>query len=281
VTNRLAKKSAANPLVALAAGLMMTLGIFGTSSCSDGYDPYYYDYTYYDPYYYGYDTWYAYTWVDPVYSDFYTTAVSSPADLNTMAATIASHVNDYYGNGCATATASGANVDLALNSCTGPGGKGAITGHITVMLSQSSTTGEISLKATSQDLTLNGERYVLDLTATPTTSGNQSAIAIVSNSYSPSRFDSRQSNMTVSWTKGSGCFDVNGTSQATRGGMSATATVSGFHQCTDACPSAGTVTVSTSKGDFTSSFNGGDQLSVAGPDGTTHSYDLNCNPVSH
>jgi hypothetical protein len=73
---------------------------------------------------------------------------------------------------------------------------------------------------------------------------------------------------------------VNGTSQATRGGTSATATVSGYHQCIDHCPSAGTITVDSSKGAFTSSFNSGDQFSVMGPDGTTHSYDLNCNPAS-
>ncbi|HEY8212142.1 MAG TPA: hypothetical protein VIG99_31890 [Myxococcaceae bacterium] len=278
MTNPRKKKSAAKCLVALATGLTMATGAAGCYS-SAYYDPYYYDYTYYDPYYYGYDSWYAYTWVDPIYYDYYalsSSGATAPADLNALASTMASRVSTYYGSNCATATASGATVAYALNGCTGPGGKGSISGNITVTLTQA-TTGEITLTATSQDLTLNGERYVLDMTAMPSTSGTTSAIAITSRSYAPSRFDSRQAQGTVSWTQGSGCVDLNGQSTGARGGTTATATISGFHECTNRCPSAGTITVDTSKGAFSSTFDGSDQFVVTGPDGTQHSYDMQCN----
>lgn len=277
--NKAKKKTAAKQLVALAAGLTMAVGA-GAGGCAYGYDPYYYDYTYYDPYYYGYDTYYAYTWVDPIYSDYYAlsgSGATTPVDLNAWASTMASRVNSYYGSGCATATASGATVAYAFNNCVGPGGKGSTSGNISVALTQAAS-GEVTITATSSDLTVNGERYVLDMSMVPSTSNGQSAIAITSKSYSPSRFDSRDAQITLSWVQGSGCFDANGTSQGTRGGMNATATLSGYHQCTNMCPSAGTISVAAPKGAFTSTFNGSDQFSVAGPDGTTHSYDMNCNP---
>jgi hypothetical protein len=278
VTNQKMKKKAAKRLVALATGLTMAVG--ATSCYSGYYDPYYYDYVYYDPYYYGYDTWYAYTWVDPIYYDYYalSTGQSTPADLNSMASNIAAQANSYYGNGCGTATATGATVAFVLNNCIGPGGQGTVTGNIGVTLTQAAT-GEITITAGSPDLTINGERYIMDMSMVPTTTNGTSAIAITSRSYSPSRFDSRTANMTLSWVQGSDCFDVSGDSQATKGGMSATATVEGFHQCANVCPSGGTVTVNTPNGAFSSTFDGGDQFEVSGPDGTVHSYDMDCNPT--
>jgi hypothetical protein len=268
----------------LAAGLGAVVG----SSCYNGtydyYDPYYYDYAYYDPYYYGYDTAYAYSWVDPIYDDFYSWAQgggpSQPPnviDLASVASTIAARTTDYYGAGCVTAAPSGPTVSFAFMGCTGPLGVEAISGNVLLTLSQSGD--QIVMTATSTDLTVGGEPYILDLDATAagaSSAGKPGVLTISSRSRSPARLYSRQTQATVTWERGGDCVDVEGQGQSARGTLSATATLSGFRICGDSCPASGTLVVNAPSGGFTASFDGSNKVAVTAPNGDTRTYNLNC-----
>ncbi len=259
--------------------LAMLLSAGCWDSTAAVYDPYYYDYGYYDAYYYSYDTAYAYTWVDPIYDDFYAFAVTpaptTPFDATAAAAKIASTANTYYlPAGCAQATSSGGTVSYAFNNCSGPGGLVGLNGNVTLTLSSSQS--QLSFSATSSGLSINGDPYNLNLQGTGTQAGTQRVLTLTSGSFSPSRLDSRSATATASWTKGSGCFTVNGQSQSTRGDKSATATLTDYNRCTNQCPTSGTVTVETSSGVFTANFDGGATTQVSGPNGSAQTYDLRC-----
>lgn len=260
--------------------LAVCLGMASGPGCYTAgyYDPYYYDYVYYDPYYYAYDVGYTYTWVDPVYDDFYYYArgggPSSPnvLDLSSIASRIATSVNNYYGSGCVTATPSGATVSFVYSGCTGPLGLAAITGNVLLTLSENA--GQLAMAAKSTNLTVGGDPYNLDVSATVPSSGG--ALMVTSRSYSPARVDSRQAETTVTWVKGSGCFDVTGQSQSARGDLSASSSLTGYHRCSGQCPTSGTVTVNAPSGTFTGTFDGSNKLVVTAPNGEPKNYDLNC-----
>lgn len=239
------------------------------------YDPYYYDYVYYDPYWYGYDAAYAYTWVDP-YGVYYF-AQTSTIDLNAAAGQIAARAGTYFTPaGCLTATASGTTVQYTFSQCSGGFGLKTITGSATVALSEDD--GQLVLTASSSDLRIDGEPFILDLTATASRAGAQRTVTINSRSRAPDQVDSREALSTLTWEQGSGCYEMNGQGGSTRGDLSATSTVTGYRRCTNSstCPSAGEVTVQGPGGAFSAAFDGSGNLQVSAPDGSGRRYDLQC-----
>ncbi|MGC4118482.1 MAG: hypothetical protein QM765_28795 [Myxococcales bacterium] len=184
------------------------------------YDPYYYDDAYYDPYYYSYDAAYAYTWYDPYGVYYYGTldqSQTAPAgDLNAAAAAIAQRAQNYYSpSGCVTATASGTTVTYTFNNCVGPFQTRPISGTVNLTLSQP-TSGGLTFKGTSTNLTIDGKPFILDVTATGTSSGTQRTVTLNSHSRLTDRTDSRDTQGTLTWTQGSDCFALNGKGTSTR-----------------------------------------------------------------
>ncbi|WP_375754475.1 hypothetical protein [Corallococcus exercitus] len=269
-----------------ALGFLSLLAITGCSD--DVYDGYYYDTAYYDPYYGAYDAAWSYYWVDPVYGYWYysiggvlpQSTVSglpqAPVDVNAAAAQLAANASSTFTPaGCATATASGATVNYTLDNCAAQVALQQISGDVQVVLADNQ--GQLSINATSSNLTINGAPYNLSMqVASSSPEGDQRKVTITSNSYSPDRFDSRSSESTITWVSGSGCFTLDGQSRSTRGDRNATTTVSGYQRCANQCPSAGTVTTQTSEGTFSSSFNGSNTLEVTSPGDDTQTYSLDC-----
>ncbi len=258
----------------------VALMLAGCAGYSTYYDPYYYDYAYYDPYYSYYDSYYAYSYVDPVYDSYYYLYAVTPgapaaaADLNGAAAAIAAKAATYYTPaGCATATASGTTVTTTFNNCTGLAG--TTSGTTTLNLAQ--VQNQVAFTSTSQDLSINGEPFNLDLQGTIVSTGTQRVVTLVSKSFSPQRLDSRQAQSTLTWDQGSNCLGINGSSTSTRGGLSSSATLTDFRRCVGQCPSAGTLSVQgPNDNTFSATFDGSNRVQVSAPDGTTKGYDLTC-----
>jgi hypothetical protein len=252
----------------------------GCASTSDPYyyDTYYYDYGYYDSYYYGYDASYVYGWYDPYGYYYYSRGGQSQAavtDLNAAATAIAQRAPNYFTpSGCVTATASGASVTYQFSSCTPQFGSRPISGTATLNLSQSSN--QLTFTASSTDLTIDGKPFILDLTATATTSGTQRVLTINSKSRRPDQVDARQTQGTITWEQGSGCIVVNAQGTSTRGDKNVKSTIADVQVCKGQCPTAGTITVESSSGTFTGTFDGGSDVMVTAPDGQQKTYDLQC-----
>ncbi|GMT98551.1 hypothetical protein KH5H1_26700 [Corallococcus caeni] len=271
-----------------ALGFLSLLAITGCADDDVFYDPYYYDSAYYDPYYGAYDAAWSYAWVDPVYSYWYYSIgrllplstgsgqPQAPVDVNAAAAQLAANASsNFTPAGCATATASGATVNYTFNNCAAPVVLQQISGNVQLVLADNQ--GQLSMNATSSNLSINGAPFNLSMQITGSPpNGNQRQVTIASNSFSPDRFDTRSSQSTVTWVAGSGCFTLDSQSTGTRNGLSSSTTVSGYQRCANQCPSAGSVTTQTSSGTFTSSFNGSSTITVTGPNGNTQSYSLGC-----
>ncbi|MFP2895390.1 hypothetical protein [Corallococcus sp. 4LFB] len=265
------------------------LSLLAVSGCTDDdYDPYYYDAAYYDPYYGAYDAAWSYSWADPVYGYWYSsiggvlpqsTVSGLPqdsVDVNAAAAQLAANASSTFTPaGCATATASGATVNYTFNNCGAQVALQQISGNVQLVLADNQ--GQLSINATSSNLTINGAPYNLSMQITGSPpNGDQRQVTITSNSYSPDRFDTRSSQSTVTWVSGSGCFTLDEQSQSTRGDRSSTTNVSGYQRCANQCPSAGTVTSQTSEGTFTTTFDGSNTIQVDSPGDATQSYSLDC-----
>ncbi|RKH73167.1 hypothetical protein [Corallococcus aberystwythensis] len=270
-----------------ALGVVSLLAITGCYD-DDYYDPYYYDAAYYDPYYGSYDAAWSYSYVDPVYSYWYYSIggvlpqstgsglPQAPVDVNAAAAQLAANASSTFTPaGCATATASGATVNYTFNNCEAQIALQQISGDVQAVLADNA--GQLTINATSSNLTINGAPYNLSLQiATSPPDGDQRKVTITSNSYSPERFDTRSSESTVTWVSGSGCFTMDSQSQSTRGDRNSTTTVSGYQRCANQCPSAGTVTSETSEGTFNTTFTGSNVIEVTSPGDETQTYTLDC-----
>ncbi|MHB8875298.1 MAG: hypothetical protein ACYC8T_16555 [Myxococcaceae bacterium] len=248
------------------------------SGCGAYYDPYYYDYVYYDPYYYGYDASYVYGWYDPYGVYYFTSSAqgqTAAIDLNAAAVQIAARAATYYTPaGCVSATPSGATVTYVFSDCTTQFASRPISGTVVVDLSQSG--GQLIFTGSSSDLKVDGRPFILDLKAAATSAGTQRVVTITSSSRSPDNTDARQSQATMTWQQGSGCFEVNAQGSATSGSVTTNSTITNFQRCVGQCPTAGTVSVEGPKGLFTSTFNGEGTMTVTAPNGKQQTYDLQC-----
>ncbi|HVG64301.1 MAG TPA: hypothetical protein VNA24_37415 [Hyalangium sp.] len=254
---------------------VVSLFAVAMGGCSDTYDPYYYDYTYYDPYWYAYDSYYVYGWVDPYGVYYYSDPTAQVIDLNAAATAIASRASTYYTPaGCAVVTASGPTVSYVFDDCEGSYGLTSVSGAVKLELSESD--GQLAFAATSTDLTVGGEPFILDMNGTATAAGNQRTVMVRSRSRAPERVDSRDVQMTMAWEQGSGCVTLNGSGGSTRDGMTTTSTITDYRRCVGQCPSSGKVTVDGEDGVFTTEFNGSNTAVVRDPGGDTKNYDLQC-----
>lgn len=255
---------------------MVSLLAVAMGGCSSTYDDYYYDYAYYDSYWYGYDVYYAYTWVDPYGVYYFSAPPSSQAvDLNAAATAIASRAGTYFTpSGCVVATATGSTVDYTFNACQGAFGLRTVSGAVKLELSQSED--QLGFAATSTNLTVDGNPFILDLSGTATRADNQRSVMLTSRSRAPERTDSREEKVTITWEQGSGCVTMNGQGSSTRGSATTTTTISNYQRCVDQCPTSGTVSVDGKDGTFSGEFDGSSTFWVTAPDGTMHKYDLNC-----
>jgi len=254
---------------------MVSLFAVGMWGCYDTYDPYYYDYSYYDPYYYAYDAYYAYGWVDPYGIYYYSDPTAQVIDLNAAAAAIASRASTYYTPaGCVMATASGSTVSYTFDDCEGSYGLTGVSGAVKLELSESN--GQLAFTATSSDLTVAGEPFILDMDGTATSAGNQRTVTVRSRSRAPSQVDSRDVQMTMTWEAGTGCVTLNGSGGSTRGDITTTSTITGYHRCAGQCPDSGKVTVDSKDGVFTTEFDGSDTAVVRAPNGDTKNFGLQC-----
>lgn len=254
---------------------MVSLFAVAMGGCYDTYDPYYYDYTYYDPYWYAYDAYYAYGWVDPYGIYYYSGPTAQVIDLNAAAAAIASRSSTYFTPaGCAVVTASGSTVSYTFDNCEGSFGLTSVSGVVKLELSESN--GQLAFTATSSDLNVGGEPFILDMNGTATSSGTQRTVTVTSHGRAPNRVDSRDVQLTMTWEQGSGCVTLNGSGSSTRGDMTTTSTITDYNRCEGQCPSSGKVTVDSQDGIFTTEFNGSNTAVVRAPNGDTKDYELQC-----
>lgn len=256
-------------LVLIAAASVLPACYCGT------YDPYYYDYAYYDPYYYAYDATYVYGTYDPfgVYYD--SGSAPQTIDVNAAAQAIASRAGDAFTRpDCVRATAQASTVNYVLDNCDARLGGKNINGRVAVALTFEG--GQLRFNASSSNLRVNGNDYVVEFTGAATANGSQRVVTIDSKSRAPTQVDLRLSTGTITWEQGSGCITIDGQGTSSRKDAEVTSTIVGYQRCLDKCPSGGTVTVRGGEGTFEGTFDGSDTLKVVAPNAADRHFGLQC-----
>jgi hypothetical protein len=143
--------------------------------------------------------------------------------------------------GCATATASGSNVTVTLNDCTGPRGLLHVTGELDLAVSVS-LSGEISVHATSTALMVNRAVLDIDATATYAVSGTTHTLQVQTqgSGTGPRGNDVEHSgNYTITWDTASDCRSIAGMWSTTITGTNVSAERSNdvnLMRCGTGCP---------------------------------------------
>ena len=156
------------------------------------------------------------------------TALTGPT-ADQVAARIAANVGTrWLPAGCATATASGADVKVTLNDCTGPRGLLHVTGEIDLVAAVS-TAGVISVQGTATDLQVNQAVMSFTTNATYGVSGTSHTLAVQTQGEGTGPLGNsidHNGNYTITWDTGSQCGSIagmwstefsNSTTSATRG----------------------------------------------------------------
>jgi hypothetical protein len=134
------------------------------------------------------------------------------ADATSVASTIAANVAGRWPGACAVAVASGANVTVTYNDCTGPYGLVHVTGELDLTISVTAQ-GAVAVHATATDLEVNAA--TIDFTADGTLSqtGTMETLAVTANgSGTGPRGNSIDHNgaYTVTWDASTACRSISG-----------------------------------------------------------------------
>jgi hypothetical protein len=176
-----------------------------------------------------------------------------PATGEQVAARIAANIATRWLGGCATVSATGGNVVVHYNDCTGPRGLIHVTGELDLTISVDAS-GTITVHATSSDLQVNRADLVIDATATYEVTGSEHTLTVSTNgSGTGPRGNAieHQGNYTVEWDSTSMCGSLMGTWHTDLGALERANDVN-LTRCVNACPS----------GTMTHHFLGGASLTV-------------------
>lgn len=139
---------------------------------------------------------------------------------------------------CVTATRTGAEVNIALNACTGPRGLRTLTGAIKVIGSVTDA-GDFQAIATAQGLMVNAS--IMDINSTAVYSPSAKTLSVTTSGAGTGPLGNeitRTGAYTVAWT--ATCATVNG-AWATTVGDAARSTTVQMQRCKDSCPTGSVV----------------------------------------
>lgn len=169
------------------------------------------------------------------------------ATSDQVAARIAANVATRWNpSGCATATASGSNVTITLNDCTGPRGLLHVTGTIDLTASVSAT-GVISVTGHSDSLQVNRAEMSFDTSATYGVTGTTHTLAVQTQGQGTGPLGNsidHNGNYTITWDTGSQCGSIDGMWSTEFSNSSASATRSNdvsLMRCAGGCPTGSVV----------------------------------------
>lgn len=171
-----------------------------------------------------------------------------------VAATIAANVALRWPSGCATATASGANVVITYDNCTGPRGLVHVTGELDLAITVNAV-GSISVHGTSTGMQVNGATIDIDADAAYSVSGTAHSLAVTSNGTGVGPRGNtidHDGTYTLTWDTGSECGSIDGHWQTEIGSLERSNDVD-LSACANKCPS----------GSLTHHYLGGASLTVA------------------
>ena len=144
-------------------------------------------------------------------------------------------------SGCATATASGSNVTITLNDCTGPRGLVHVTGELDLAVSVS-LSGAISVHATATALMVNRATLDIDADATYAVNGATHTLQVQTTGSGTGPLGNdveHQGNYTITWDTTSECRSIAGSWSTTITGTAGSATRSNdvnLMRCGTGCP---------------------------------------------
>ena len=174
-----------------------------------------------------------------------------------LASAIAANIHAKWPNACAQVTATGADVNVVYNDCSGPRGLVHVTGTIDMAISVS-LTGSISIHATATNFDVNNATLDIDADAVYSISGTQRSLTVMSkgSGVGPRGNEIDHSgNYTLTWDPSSSCGSIDGSWSTDFTSATASATRSNdlqISKCVNACPT----------GSLTHHYLGGASLTV-------------------
>jgi hypothetical protein len=178
---------------------------------------------------------------------------------------------------CLTVTATGANVKLVYNDCTGPRGLVHISGELDLAISIS-LQGVITVQGTSTDLKVNGADLEVDATGTYAVTGTSHTLTVQtmgSGTGPRGNAIEHDGNYTIAWDTTTQCGSIVGQWSTEIGAATRSNNVN-VSRCAAGCPT-GTVTHHFLAGaSVTVTFDGSNVATWSASTGATGSVNLGC-----
>lgn len=206
------------------------------------------------------------------------TAVTSDQVAARIAANVSLRWNP---SGCATATASGSNVTVTLNDCTGPRGLLHVTGTIDLTVSVSAS-GAIGVVGHSDSLQVNRAEMSFDTNATYGVSGSTHTLAVQTQGEGTGPLGNNidhNGNYTITWDTGSECGSIDGMWSTEFSNSTTSATRSNdvnLMRCAGGCPTGTVVHHFLGGQTLTVTFDGTATASWATSGGKSGTINLTC-----
>ncbi|HEY0254850.1 MAG TPA: hypothetical protein VGC41_25165 [Kofleriaceae bacterium] len=187
-----------------------------------------------------------------------TVASALPLTNEQLAAAVAANINAKWPNACAQVSASGANLVVTYNDCSGPRGLVHVTGTLNMAL-DISTAGAIDVHATGSGFEVNSAVLDIDADAVYSISGTQRSLVVSSKGtgIGPRGNDIDHSgDYTLTWDPATSCGSISGHWMTDFSNAAASAERSNdltLSKCVNACPT----------GSLTHHYLGGASLTVA------------------
>lgn len=178
---------------------------------------------------------------------------------------------------CVTATASGANVAVVFDNCTGPRGLRTIDGTLNLAFSAASG-GGLQVDASASDFQLGGAIVELAATAIYTDDGTTQMLDVTTSTtgVGPLGYDfAHQGDYTVTWD--GTCASVDGAWSTERGDRSRSTTAD-LTRCEAGCPSGTVVRNTIDDRTITVTFDGSATATWSSSTGRSGSIELLCTP---
>jgi hypothetical protein len=185
------------------------------------------------------------------------TSLTAPTREGVAARVAANALIRWTPSSCLTATATGANVTLVYDDCTGPRGLVHVSGELDLTISVS-LQGVISVQGSSSDLKVNGADLVVDATGTYAVSGTTHTLAVQTMGSGTGALGNtvdHEGNYTISWDTTTQCGSIDGSWSTEISTPTASAERSNdvnVSRCATGCPT----------GSITHHFLGGASISI-------------------
>ena len=194
-----------------------------------------------------------------------------------VAARIAANIALRFPSGCATATASGADVAITYNNCTGPRGLVHVSGEMDLAISVA-LSGTISVLGTSTGLSVNGATLDVDADATYGVTGTTHTLAVqtTGSGVGPrGNTVDHDGNYTITWDTGSQCGSIAG-HWSTEIGAATRSNDVDLMRCAGSCPSGTVMHHFLGGASLTLTFDGSSVATWTGSNGNTGTVNLSC-----